>query len=295
MREADRAAAIAGRVGSAATARRWREGAEYRALARVFEACPPDAAADRAERLFADSGWAGALLAPLVAALAADPFFEPPLRFNRDGVATGAVIFDCPAASIIASVANAAAMRAQPPPMAIVFSGFTTVTRYEKAGGATLRRWRSDPFAALAPLALSDGDIHRNDGRAEAQLAGEPRSDMVQLVATIRTGAAPLMREHAIASGALLRTASADEAASRTEMLLAFLRHAGRADARERFAEASRDPAFHTRWAAMREWLALDARAALPRLAEMAEGDAHAEIRAAAVRTLPLAEAACLA
>lgn len=293
MREADRAAAIAARAGSAAVFRHWREGPEYRALADMFEACAPEAAADRAERLFAESGWAGALLAPLVEALAADPFFEPAFRFNRDGTATGAVIFDCPAASIVASVGSAAAMRNQPPPAAIVFSGFTTVTRYERAGGATLLRWRRAPFTALPPVPLSDGDVFRNDGRVQAQLIEHPRTDIVQLVATIRAGAAPLMREHAVADGAALRVASADEGASRTEMLLAFLRHAGRADAGPRFAEASRDAAFHTRWAAMREWLALDARAALPRLAEMAEGDPDAEVRAAALRTLPLVEAAC--
>lgn len=293
MREEHRAAAIAARAGSAAIVRRWREGPEYRALVRLFEA--PEVAVDRAERLFADSGWAGALLAPLVDALAADPFFEPPLRFNRDATATGAVIFDCPAVSIIASVSSAAAMRSQPPPSAIVFSGFTTVTRYERAGGATLHRWRSDPFAALPPLPLHDGDVHRNDGRVQAHRVEGARTDMVQLVATIRAGAAPLIREHAIAGGGLLRTASADEGASRTEMLLAFLRHAGRADAGARFAEASRDAAFHTRWAAMREWLALDARAALPRLAEMAECDANAEVRTAALRTLPIVEAACRA
>jgi hypothetical protein len=295
MREADRAAAIAARAGSAAVARRWREGPEYRALVEAFDTCPPEAAADCAERLFAESGWAGALLAPLVEALAADPFFEPPFRFNRDRAATGAVIFDCPAASIIASIGNAAALRDQPPPAAIVFSGFTTVTRYEKAGGATLRRWGSDPFTALDPLPLRDGDIHRNDGTIQAHLVANPQSDIVQLVATIRTAAAPLIREHAIASGKLLRIASADEGASRTEMLLAFLRHAGRADAGQRFADASRDPAFHTRWAAMREWLALDARAALPRLAEMADDDPDAEVRTAALRTLPAVEAACLA
>lgn len=295
MREADRAAAIAARAGSAAVARRWREGPEYRALVRAFERCRPEAAADCAEALFAESGWAGALLAPLVEALAADPFFEPAFRFNRDRTATGAVIFDCPTASIIARVGNAAALRRQPPPAAIVFSGFTTVTRYEKAGSATLHRWCSNPFAALAPLPLNDGDVHRNDGRVQAQRLEDPRTDIVQLVATIHAGAAPLMREHAIADGALLRVASADEGASRTEMLLAFLRHAGRADAGPRFAEASCDPAFHTRWAAMREWLALDARAALPRLAEMAGDDPDAEVRAAALRTLPLVETACRA
>lgn len=301
MREADRAAAAAARGRSAAVARRWREGAEYRALAAAFAGCPADCAepaADRAERLFAGSAWAGELLAPLVEALAADPFFEPPLRFSRDGVVVGAVVFDSPVASILVSVTNAAAARTLAPPATIVFPGFVTVTRYEKAGGAALRRWRAAPIIAefsaaaaapceaLAPLALADGDIRRVDGRVEAQRVEGARSDMVQLVATIRAGAAPLMREHRIADGALARVASADEGASRTEMLLALLRHSARADAGPRFAEASRDAAFHTRWAAMREWLALDARAALPRLAEMAADDPNAEVRTAAARTL---------
>jgi hypothetical protein len=69
-------------------------------------------------------------------------------------------------------------------------------------------------------------------------------------------------------------------------MLLAFLRLAGRADAGPQFDAATRDPAFHLRWAAMREWLALDARAAMPRLEAMMVADPHVEIREAAARTL---------
>jgi hypothetical protein len=40
----------------------------------------------------------------------------------------------------------------------------------------------------------------------------------------------------------------------------------------------------------MREWLALDAAAAAPRLAEMACADLHAEVRAAAACMLPIVE-----
>ncbi|MES2441680.1 MAG: hypothetical protein V4574_02535 [Pseudomonadota bacterium] len=301
MRAAVRAELVAARGRSLATARSWRAGPEYRALVAAFADCPLDhagPAARRAARLFADAGWAAALLAPLVDALAADRFFEPPFRFSRDGPRTGAVIFDCPAVSITASVLNAAALRGLPPPATIVFSGRVTVTRYEKAGGATLRRWRGlEAVTPLPPLALADGEVRVTDGRTQAQLLDGARSDLVMLAATIRAGAAPLIREHCIADGALVRVGSADEGASRTEMLLAFLRRAGRADAGPCFAAASRDPAFHTRWAAMREWLALDARAALPRLAEMADGDPEAEIRAAAASTLVTVrtriEAAC--
>jgi len=299
--EAVRSAIVAGRAGSAETARRWREGGEYRALARAFADCPDraDPIAERAERLFADTGWVGTLLAPLADALAADPFFEPPFRQSRDGVRTGATLFDCPALAITASVIDAAALAAQPPPETVIFAGQVSVTCYAKAGGATLRRWLAEPvtpaFSAgtalpcrpLPPIAPADGAVYRCDGRIQAQLLGGARSDLVLLVATIRAEAAPLMREYRT-DGPLARVASADEGASRTEMLLGFLRRMQRADAGPRFADATRDRAFHTRWAAMREWLALDARAALPRLAEMSEGDPNAEVRAAAARTLGL-------
>lgn len=296
-----RAAIAAARQSSIDRARGWREGAEHRALAAAFADCPLDTAepaAARAERLLDDSGLAGALLAPLVAALAADPFFEAPFRIARDGLRTGAVLFDCPAASISASVVDASALATRPPPETIVFAGRVSVTRYCKAGGATLARWRTDPltpaFSAtdappcvpLPPLALGDGDLHRADGQTHAHHVERAASDVVTLCATIRAGGAPLVREHRIQDGALVRVASADDGASRTEMLLTFLSLSGRADAGDRFEAATHDPAFHLRWAAMREWLALDAAAALPRLAEMAARDPNAEVRAAATLTL---------
>lgn len=309
--DATRAAVIAARAAAGGTIGAWRGGAAWRALEARFADCPPDApglAIERAAALLTDADWAATLLAPLVDALADNPLFEPPLRANRDGVRIGAVLFDCPAVSIAACRTSAAAMR-RPLPEAITFSGRLAVTRYVRAGGATLRRWRTEPAGArfradAAPpcreepaLPLSDGDVVAIDGHREAHLPGDATSDVVTLVATIRAGAAPLMREHAIADGRLLRLASGDDRSSRTEMLLSFLRLAGRADAGARFEEATHDLAFHLRWAAMREWLRLDARAALPRLEAMAADDPHDEVRDAAARTLmavrPRLEPAC--
>jgi hypothetical protein len=299
--EAQRAAILAARGTARDTIRKWRGGAAWRTLEAAFADCPADdpaAAMACAATLLGNGDWAAALLDPLVEALADDPWFEPPLRPNRDALRIGAVLFDCPAASISACRTSAAAMRRLPAPVAIAFSGRLAVTRYVRAGGATLRRWHAEPAGsdfradtaspchALAAIRLSDGDVHAIDGRCEAQLLAGAAGDVVTLVATIRAGAAPLMREHAIADGRLLRVASGDERTSRTEMLLAFLRLAGRADAGACFEEATRDPAFHLRWAAMREWLGLDARAALPRLEAMAAADPHAEIRDAAARML---------
>ncbi|WP_264942619.1 hypothetical protein [Sphingomonas canadensis] len=301
------------RAPAQAAAQRWRMAAEYRALEAAFADCRTDAAepaADRAARLLEDGGWAAALLAPLVAALTADPFFEPPFRISRDRMRTAAVLFESPAAVLTASVLDAAELAAMVPSATFVFPGMVSVTRYVRAGGAVLRRWRTDPITpgfhaaaarpavSLAPLALADGDVQRVDGRTHAQLLSGATADVVTLVFTIRSGAAPLMREHRVADGMLARVASADDRPSRAEMLLAYLRLEGRADAGAQFAEASHDPAFQLRWAAIREWLSLDARAALPRLEEMAAEDPNGEIRAAAATTLPrvrrrIAEAEC--
>jgi len=296
-----RAAIVAARAAARGTILAWRAGEAYRAVDTVFADCPADDAAEaiaRATQLLGDPGWATALLQPLVEALAADPLFEPPFRTSRDGLRIGAVLFECPAVALSACVTSAAAMQRMPSPRALTFSGRLAVTRYVRGGGARLRRWQVAPagpdFRAadalpcteLESLPLADGQVHAIDGRTEAQLLADAQRDVVTLVATVRAGAAPLMREHGIADGRLLRIASGDDRASRTEMLLAFLRLAGRADAGPRFEEATRDPAFHLRWAAMREWLALDARAALPRLEAMAENDPHAEVREAAGRTL---------
>ena len=305
---AAREAIVVSRQAARDTILRWQASAEYRALAAAFADCPaedPEPAAIRAEHLFADAGWAAALLYPLLAALATDPFFEPPFKVSRDALRIGAILFECPAAAITASVTSAAAMAILPLPATLVVSGRVQVTRTIKAGGAALRRWRAGllapdfsagtaaPCEEIAPISLADGDVRRCDGRIEAQLLAGAQTDVVTLVATIRAGAAPLMREYAIADRRLLRVASADDRASRSEMLLAFLRLSGRADAGGRFEAVTHDPAFHLRWAAMREWLALDARAALPRLAEMAVDDPNREVRAAATQTLAVVEAAC--
>ncbi|NML07756.1 hypothetical protein [Sphingomonas sp. G-3-2-10] len=305
--ETVRAAIPAARAASREAVARWRGSDAWRAAADAFTG-DGDAVAG-AEALLRDSGWCAALLAPLVEALAADPLFEPPFRLSRDAVRTGAILFECPAVSISASVFDAAALAAMPVPATVVFPGRVTVTRYHKAGGATLRRWEVDPLEpgfraveaapcrSVGAIRLCDSEVLRVDGRVRAQRIGDAASDIVQLTATMREGD-PLIREYRASDGAFVRAVSADEGASRTEMLLTFLRVSGRADASEQFDAATRDPAFHLRWAAMREWLALDARAALPRLAEMARNDPDGEVRDAAARTLePVREkvAVCLA
>lgn len=302
---ADDEAIAAARERSRALALHWRAGPAYARAEALFAPlahAPAEAVAAAAMRLLADGEWVPALLAPLIAALAADPWIEPPLRVNRDALRCGAILFDGPAISITASVLSASALAALPTPASIVVPGRMSVVRYHRGGGARLHLWRADradaDFAAamaarcvpVGTVRLADGLVRRIDGRTHAQLIEGAASDVVTITATVRAGAAPVMREYDRADGRLLRAAALDDAGARTAMLATLLRHLGHADA-DAFDSASRDPAPFVRWDVMREWLALDVEGALPRLREMT-ADPQAEVRIAAQAMLPRAEAA---
>lgn len=292
----DRDALTAAHRRSLAMAARWRDGAAHRRWTAVLDGLHDAGArqaADAIAALFSDATAVAGLLAPLVTALRDDPAFEPPLRVQRDGLRTGAVLIDHPVATITASVTAAAALAQLPPAATVVVPGRMTVVRYHRAGSARLDRWRleGEGCVADAPVRLRDGMVLQVDGRRHATMLADAACDVVALTAVIRAEAAVHMREHDRASGAPVRLATLDEGASRSLMLLSLLRLSGRADAAEAFEQATRAPAHHLRWAAMREWLALDIAAALPRLRSMAMGDPHDEVRAAASTMLPVVQA----
>lgn len=251
----------------------------------------------RAAAFLADPRRVETMLAPLLKALSADPWFEPPFKVSRDRLRTGAILFDCPALTLSATVTSAEALNRLPTAATFVLPGRVTLTRYLRGGMARMRRWRADragpAFSAataaaareIAPRTLYDGDLIRQDGRTSGHLLTGAVSDVVALTATIKPGADALMREYAVADGTLIRAACADDSASRIEMLLTFLRVSGRADTVDLFEQASHHPAFHLRWAAMREWLMLDAGTARGRLAAMRADDPNAEVRTAAAAT----------
>ncbi len=293
---------------AAMLAQDWRQSAPYARATALFADCDnasADAIADRAMALLADPDWAGDLIAPLIDALALDAWINPPLRFSRDPLRTGAILFEHPLVTITAAVLTAATLASAPRPTTVVVPGRLSVVRYERGGGATLLLWRAEPAtpdftAADAPpcrpvgaARLVDGLVRRIDGRTHAQLIDGATSDIVTVTATIRADSVAVMREYARSGGALVRVAALDDTASRTQMLAALLRQAGRADAADAFDLASRDPAHFVRWGVMREWLALDVAGALPRLHEMTT-DPQAEIRTAAEAMLPRAEAALI-
>lgn len=286
----DRAALAAGQARSQAFARQWLTNDARRLLAARLDATGGnfDRLADACEALLRQPDWLAGLMDPMVAALAADPWFEPPLRISSDRLRTGAMLFDHPHVTFTASVISAAVLGQLPPAPTLVVGGRASVVRYVNGGGATLRRWAlaGDSLIEQPPVALADGMVVRIDGRREAILVEEAARDVVMVTALIRVAAAPAMREFDRASGRPGRVASLDDAASRSQMLLTLLRLSGTAGAGACFEAATRDPAHFLRWAAMREWLALDLRAAVPRLEEMAADDPHLEVREAARTTL---------
>lgn len=250
-----------------------------------------DAVLDRARVMLSNGAWIADLLAPLIDALRADPWFDPALRMTSNALRTAVVLTDLENVTLTASVTSAAALARLDPPTTVVLSGRRALTRYVRGGAARMRRWQlaegsQRRCVERAPLTLHDGALIELDGRREGRVIVAANSDVVAITATAKLGADPLIHEFAITDGLPIRSATADDRASRAELLLALLRASGRRDAAESFAVMTRDPAFHLRWAAMREWLMLDACAARCRLAEMAATDPDPGVRSAAAQTL---------
>lgn len=294
-----RDAIVAARPSNHHIGQAWRSSAAVRRLRDAWAGVPDaETAATEASRLLADPIWVAALFAPLIDALAADPLFDPPFKVSRDGLRTSALLYDCPTGSLTATLLSADALRRAQPATTVIVPGRMSVMRVHADGGATLHRWRAEtvvgdfalatagPARALPVLALRDAMVVRIDGRTDAMLIADAARDVVTLTATLRIGAAPVMREYDRRDGRALRGATLDERAARSQMLLTLLRASGRGDSVPAFDAATRDPAFFVRWDAMRQWLASDADAATARLTEMAASDPNDDIRTLAGATL---------
>jgi hypothetical protein len=262
-----------------------------------------DAVLALARTLLDDLGAIGACLDLLIAAAARDPFFRPPLRAVNGEVQTGLLLFHKPALSIQLSVMSAERIaekrfRRGDAAASIFFTGQRSLFRFLDAGGATLSLWEAPeidahfiaegrgPCRMVGRRALADGDLVEVDGRRSSFVVEHAPRDLVYVQATTPLGAGPVSAEYDWATRRLVGTSGTDDAGSRTHLMLTLLRASGRRDAAPLFADLAASGPFHARWHAMREWLGLDADAALPGLRAMAAGDPHPEVRAAAAETL---------
>lgn len=272
--------------GGLETARR--EGADsVLALAQTFVATP---------------GAIGEVLGVLIAAARDDPYFRPHFDVASSEVHSGLLLLDRPELSLTLAVMSAdaiAAKRAERTGGAsLTFTGRRMVFHFVKSGGATLSLWeapRIGPgFTAdssgrcrfVERRRIEDGDRLDIDGRRFTFLVEEAERDIVFVGAETSLGAAPLSVEYDSATLRFIGASSTDEASSRTQMMLALLRITDRRDAAPLFLEMLRSEHFYARWQAMREFLALDAQAALPHLREMVSADPHVEVRRVAAQTL---------
>jgi hypothetical protein len=256
------------------------------------------------ERFLDSAEEIGLFLNEHVAAASADPFFRPPQQGVLSDIHTGLLLFDDPGLSIVLGVmgidALAAKKSASRGPTSIGFTGLLTVFDFVKAGGATLSFWEADEIDKdftgqqsrkcrfVGKRMLHDGERIVMDGRSQSFVVEHASSDLVYLQAIVRSAAAPLAVEYDSATLDFVGASSTDEASSRTQMMVSLLRIMDRADALPLVEEALKSPHFYTRWHVMREYLAMDAEAALPSLHRLAESDPHPEVRAAARQSLDL-------
>ena len=139
-----------------------------------------------------------ALVRPLIDALGADPWFEPPFKVSRDRLRTGIALLDCPAVALSVTIICATELNRLALPATIVMPGRVTLTRYVRAGKARMRRWQTEPagpnFSAASAASarersshlLKDGALIREDGRTCGHLFVWAESDIVALTATIK-------------------------------------------------------------------------------------------------------------
>ena len=261
-----------------------------------------DAVLALADAFVATPGAIAQVLGALIAAAAADPYFRPHLNVVSSEVHSGLLLVDHPALNLTLGIMSAdaiAAKRAERKGGAsLVFTGRRMAFHFLKSGGATLSLWTAP---GIGPgftagdsgrcrfdrrLRIEDGQKLDIDGLRCAFVVEETERDIVFVCAETSLGAGPLLVEYDWGTRRFVGASSTDEASSRTQLMLALLRMTDRRDALPLFREMLRSEHFYARWQAMREFLALDAGAALPHLREMAAADPHVEVRQAAAQTL---------
>ncbi|HEX8241575.1 MAG TPA: HEAT repeat domain-containing protein [Allosphingosinicella sp.] len=293
---AERMAAVARRIRLLPGLKRLRDGLEGRRHERA------GAVLELAETFVETPGAIADVLKMLIEAAGDDPYFRPPFSVVTSEVHCGLLLVDHPALSLTLGIMSAdsiAAKRAERKGGAsLTFTGRRSAFHFIAGGGATLSLWEAPRIGAgftaeasgrcrpAGRLRIEDGRKLDIDGRRFAFVVEEAERDIVFVGAETPLEAGPLSVEYDWGTRQFVAASSTDEASSRTQMMLALLRVMGRRDALPLFREMLGSEHFYARWQTMREFLALDAGAALPHLREMAAADPHCEVRRAAAQTL---------
>lgn len=294
-------------LGDVADVHRWRGQPPLAALAKALDTLAAPSVEDVGRLLIEalrDTAWLDRWIDALAAGARADPFFEPPLVPLNNGYHVGLQLFSHPFARLsvgVLPVDRLAAKKARRRgPAAITFTGTVSLQKFIKADNAVLTMWRATPATADFELAtapgcrveanrtLADGDLLWLDGRRQSYVVERATADLVVLQAEILVDPAPLLVEYDADTRQPVSVCSTDDGASRTQMLLSFLRCLGKAHAGDVAGSVTDSPHFFVRWHAMRELLAMDIAFALPHLRAMAAADPHAEVRRTAAGVLAM-------
>ncbi|RVT43931.1 hypothetical protein [Sphingobium algorifonticola] len=235
-----------------------------------------------------DCRWLDTVIADQIARMRADPLHLPPARASRAGLQRHLVLARLPRLSLAIVLLPAAAMTGQDE-APVHFSGQRTLTHVLAGAPLHATLFMRDAHGIARQQedigVLPGSMLELDERRQSARIRPGPRPVAV-LRAAIADDDPPLATSHDPASGMVIARASREEEAARTLMLLSLLRVSGRRDAAALFETATQARHPHQRWAAMREYLAVDTGAALPRLQDMARRDADTELRRLASATL---------
>lgn len=295
------------RAAAAALESRWRAADTapdglFAAIDSVADLAPEDALAALASWL-ADPRWLRVRLSEALQLLGADLFARPPLRPVGDGAGAGGLILAERGAVRLSLQMHPIERTAGTSATALFIPGVAAI-HVLADGGAALCRHRvavsaaeeagnftavgAAPCHSAPPRPLVAGEMLRFDTARDSFTLSGATGDVLLLELAIQPPSPLPIRTYDIASGRLVRVSASRRDSSFRQMALALLRTFGRTDAGPLFAAATQAKDFAARWSAMREFVALDARAAHPHLARMAAADPHPEIRHAAAATLAL-------
>lgn len=230
-----------------------------------------------------DIGWFDALLANGCAAMATDIWHLPAFRASRSGAARHLVLARTERVWLSATVIDPTVRAAS----RVHFSGRHSLCRpLNRTMHGDMFVLDGDRAVGVGARSCAVGELLELDERHQTLRIHAGDTPLMLLRAQIAPKGPVHSRIHDGASGATVAIAQADEGHARALMLLSLLRVQGRTDAAAQFHQALDTPIGGQRWAVMREYLALDTRAALPVLRAMVDNDMDDAVRVVAAQTL---------
>jgi hypothetical protein len=297
---ADRVRQHAAFVAGQAVGERWHARADVKRLVAALDTLCNDPPADvtafgaAVQPFMADRRWLAAALDDALAAVAADPFVALPWRLLQRSVLGGAALIVRDGAHVALQWVDAAQL-AKVADTAVTFSFGMTLMLVLRASGLRVADYRLEPgpdgdrAALVGQRSLADGDVLVADNGWQAtQMLGAGGDALLLSFSFGMAQPGRPIRVFDAGTGDFMRSGTSDSDASRLLPLLALPRVAGQRRGGDVFARLVRHRDRTLRWQSMREWLALDAAAALPALTAMAASDADAGVRTTAQQTLAL-------